>query len=258
MSHIDQYAYQSKLAPVKAGTKLLYALTVMAICLFSGSELVSVLTIIIMSAVTLLLGGCRWQRYMRLLTIPLTFLVTGTITVIITRLRPTDVSIVSISLFGGIYGISAASLDTGIMIFLRALGAVTCLYFFSLNTPMNAFLSLLRRKAPGLFVELMELIYRFIFVIWEEAGKIHTAQASRLGYDGFKRSMASLAELVTSVFLRAFRRVDRVNVALASRGFDGNFELLTEREAPSRILTALTLATVTVLTAAAILERLYL
>ena len=256
MSGIDKYAYQSKLARINAGTKLLFALAAMAICLSFSSVLVSILTIAIMSAATLLIGGCRLRRYIRLLTIPLAFLITGTITIIVGQITQPTQALLSFTLFGSRYGISTDSLKTGIGILLRAFGAVTCLYFFSLNTPMNSFLSLLHRKFPGLFVELMELCYRFIFVVWEEACKIHTAQDSRLGYDGFIRSLHSLGDLVTNVFLRAFRRVDRATAALESRGFDGSFELLAEQEQSSRLLSGLAIASITFLIIIGLLERL--
>jgi cobalt/nickel transport system permease protein len=146
LSGIDKYAYQSKLARINAGTKLLFALAAMAICLSFSSVLVSILTIAIMSAATLLIGGCRLRRYIRLLTIPLAFLITGTITIIVGQITQPTQALLSFTLFGSRYGISTDSLKTGIGILLRAFGAVTCLYFFSLNTPMNSFLSLLHRK----------------------------------------------------------------------------------------------------------------
>jgi cobalt/nickel transport system permease protein len=255
VSGIDKLAYKSRLVHIKAGTKLLFALTIMAVCLFFDSILVSALTILLMSAATLFMGGCQPIRYLRLLTVPLAFLITGTLTIMVGKIADPAVALVMLRLFGSFYGISADTLTAGIHILLRAFGAVTCLYFFSLNTPMNSFLSLLRRRIPGLLASLMELIYRFIFVIWEEAGKIHTAQASRLGYDGFMRSMRSLGDLVTNVFFRAFRRVDRVNIALESRGFDGGFELLAEQEETSRQLTVLTVISAVGLIAVGSIER---
>lgn len=255
MTGIDKHAYKSKLARIKAGDKLIFALAVMAVCLFFGSFLVSISAIALMSAATLFMGGCPLKKYLGLLMIPLTFLLTGVLTIIVNQLGDAGSAIVSFRLFGSAYGITRASLETGFRILLRAFAAVTCLYFFSLNTPMNSFLSLLRRRTPGILVELMELIYRFIFIVWEEARRIHTAQSSRLGYGGFENSMRSLGELVTNVFIRAFRRVDRISVSLESRGFEGNFELMTEEETTSRLLTGLTAISVASLIAIGILER---
>ena len=256
MSGIDKYAYKSKIATVKASHKLLFTLLMMCVCLFFSSLAVSAVTIAVMSVATLLLGGYRLKKYVGLLLVPFSFLIIGVLTIIINQLTSADEAIVSLHVFGGVYGVSPASATAGVKLFLRAMGAVTCLYFFSLNTPMNSFLSLLRKRAPTILVELMELMYRFIFIIWEEAAKIHTAQASRLGYKGFMNSLRSLADLVTSVFIRAFRRVDRVSVCLESRGFDGNFDYLTEPERTSCLLTGFTATAVTATIILGIFERL--
>lgn len=256
MSGIDKYAYNSRISDVKASSKLLFALSMMLVCLAFSSDVVSLLIIVTMSAATVLMGGYAFGKYIKLLSVPLAFLVTGVITVIINRLPEAGGALISVRLFGGIYGVSYASLKTGINIFLKSFGAVTCLYFFSLNTPMNSFLSLLRRKAPGIFVELMELTYRFIFIVWDEAQRMHTAQASRLGYEGFRNSMSSLGELAATVFIRALRRVDRINVALESRGFEGNFDFLTEEEKPSGFLNGLTAAASLAFISIGIFERL--
>ncbi len=251
MSGIDKLAYKSRLVKVRAGDKLLAALTVMFICLFFGSIFVSLATIILMSAATLIFGGCRLRSYVKLLLVPLAFLLTGVLTVIINR--PDASAAVLFSLYS--FGITHDSLLMGTRLLLKALGAVTCLYFFSLNTPMNSLLSLLRRKTPGLLVELMELIYRFIFLLWDEAQRIHTAQASRLGYDGFTNSIKSLGELLTNVFIRAFKRASRLSLSLEARGFDGSFEFLIEEEKPGRLLNILTLVAALTLIIIGLLER---
>ncbi len=255
MTLIDKLAYSSKLAHVKAGSKLLAALVVMSICLAFGSPAVSATTIVLMSAATLFMGGCRLKRYAKLMLVPMAFVATGVLTIIVCRLGPGDSSLFSFRLPGADYGVTASSLYMGARVMLKALGAVTCLYFFSLNTPMNSFLSLLRRRFPGVLAELMELMYRFIFIIWDEAGRIRTAQASRLGYGGFSDSLRSLGELAAVVFIRAFRRADRIGLALESRGFEGNFEYLCETESSSPGLTALTALSAAALAAVGTLER---
>jgi len=253
---IDSFAYKSKISGVKASSKLAFACCMMLICLVFSTNLISFLTIAVMSTATMIMGGCKPKKYFLLLLVPFSFLFTGVITIVINKLSEASGALFYFRLFGGIYGINARSLNTGANLFLKSLGAVTCLYFFSLNTPMNSFLSLIRKKAPGIFVEMMELIYRFIFIVWDEAQRIHTAQASRLGYKGFVNSMKSLGELVTTVFIRALRRVDRISVALESRGFEGNFDYLIEEEKPSGLLTGLTAAASVAFIAIGIVERL--
>ena len=252
---LDKYAYRSKLAHVKAGLKLGSAASLLVICLAFGSDRISIAIILLMSLATLLLGGFRLKTYVKLLWIPAAFLLTGVLTIVVNKLDGTAGALVALHIFGGLYGVTVTSLHTGLTLFLKALGAVCCLYFLSLNTPMNALLSWLRKRIPGLLVELMELIYRFIFIIWEEARRIHVAQASRLGYNGLRNGMYSLGELVTTVFIRAFRRADRITVSLESRGFDGNFEFLIEEEKNNAVLLAGTVLAGAALVTAGILEK---
>ena len=58
------------------------------------------------------------------------------------------------------------------------------------------------------------------------AARIHTAQASRLGYVGARRSLESAGTLAALVFLRAWKRGERVYAALESRGYDGQLATL--------------------------------
>jgi cobalt/nickel transport system permease protein len=72
----------------------------------------------------------------------------------------------------------------------------------------------------------MTLIYRFIFVLLESLDRMYTAQASRLGYATFKRGMLSAALLGSQLFIETYRRSQRLQVALASRGYTGDLRVI--------------------------------
>ena len=101
----------------------------------------------------------------------------------------------------------------------------------------------------------MELIYRFIFVLTETASRIRLAQESRLGYQGLRRSLSSLGTLASIVFLRAWRKADRVYTALESRGYSGSLVTLSGGYARGAWLYPLTAAVAAVQLAAWYLER---
>ena len=117
------------------------------------------------------------------------------------------------------------------------MGAVACMYFLTLNTPVtDVTMALEKLHVPRLLVELMELIYRFIFVLAETAANIRIAQESRLGYQGLRRSISSLGTLISMVFLRAWRKADRVYTALESRGYANHLTTLSSGYRPGRWL----------------------
>ena len=198
----DRCAYLSKLRKVDPVPKLWFTLATLLLCVLADSVLAGLLTLAVLSALNLALGGQRPRDLARFLKVPLAFLLVGCLTIV---LRPvgTAEALWAFRLLGRWrWGITAENLRLGILVFWKAMGAVSAMYFLSLNTPMTDLtLALERLRVPGLFVELMELIYRFIFLLTGEAGRIRTAQESRLGYRGFRRSVSSLGTLLSVVFL---------------------------------------------------------
>lgn len=155
--------------------------------------------------------------------IPFSFLVMGIIPVLITFVQD-DSIIILIERFN--IGITDKSLETSINLFFRAVSAVSITYFLALSTPMVSFFeSLYKLKLPKLFISLMELIYRYIFILIDEAAAMYKAQKLRLGYRNFKSSLHCVSELAAMLFIRAYKRADFSYQALLSRGYDG--EIIT-------------------------------
>jgi cobalt/nickel transport system permease protein len=124
-------------------------------------------------------------------------------------------------------GMTSHGLDSALLLFSRSLGCVLAMNFLALTTPMIDLVDLGHRlRLSPLLLDLMTLIYRFIFTLLESLERIHTAQEARLGYGGFWRSMSSAASLAALLFVDAYRRSARVQVAIEGRGYDGNLRVL--------------------------------
>ncbi len=114
-------------------------------------------------------------------------------------------------------------LARGLLMMSRVLGGVSLIMFLSMSTPANKlFLAARWFRFPQVLVELALLIYRYVFVLLEEALAIRDAQRMRLGYCGWRRSMNSIAVLGGSLVLRAYDRAERVFEAMSARGYAGN------------------------------------
>lgn len=225
----DRYAYLSRIKGVDPIPKLWLTLAALLVCLFSESISVGTLTTLLMCGLTVGLGGQKPGVVLHFLKIPLAFLVIGCVTILFRPIPEETEALCAFRLFGHfLWGVTPLYLHMGLMVFFKAMGAISAMYFLSLNTPMTDLtMALERLHVPKLLVELMELIYRFIFVLADTAGRIRVAQESRLGYQGFRRSMDCMGTLVSLVFLRAWRQGDRVYSALESRGYDGSLSTLT-------------------------------
>ena len=237
----DRYAYQSRLRRVSPMPKLLLTAVALVLCLCCDSVAVGLFTLILMGVLITALGGLSPRVYLHFLKVPLIFLVVGCLTIVAWAYHTGTEMVAAIPVGDSLWGFTADGLWLGGRIFCKALGAVGCMYFLSLNTPVTDLtMALEKLHVPKLLVELMELIYRFIFVLAETASNIRTAQDSRLGYQGFRRSVSSLGMLSSMVFLRAWRKAERIYTALESRGYTGSLTTLTDAYRPGWGLLPLT------------------
>ena len=252
----DRWAYRSRLRRVDPLPKLVFSLAVLVVCLCCNSGLVGLATALAMGALITALGGLPVRVYLHFMKIPMAFLAVGCATMLVRAYPAGTPLIAALPLGGRLWGFDGAALARAAVLFCRALGAVGAMYFLALNTPVTDLTMCLGRlHVPKLLVELMELIYRFIFVLSETAGSIRTAQASRLGYRGARRSLNSLGLLASQVFLRAWRRADRIYAALESRGYTGSLTTLPGDYRAGRELYPLALAVAAGQVAIRLLER---
>lgn len=227
MLKIDQYAYMNRLAQIHPAEKSVFAIMTMVICLGFSSPVISLLVILMMSGLTIFLARIPARFLLRLMLAPMSFLLLGVLTVafVVTR----DSSALQWGFSIGYYnvGVTASGLIRAGELFLKSLGAVSCLYFLSLTTPMVEILMLLRKlRLPPLFIEIMSLVYRFIFVLLDTTDKIYTSQASRWGYGTLKTSYFSFGQLLSNLFTKSFFNSKMLYMTLTARCYNGELNVL--------------------------------
>jgi cobalt/nickel transport system permease protein len=73
---------------------------------------------------------------------------------------------------------------------------------------------------PKLFAVQLLFLYRYLFLISDEAERLSRARAARsFGKNGFSLHVAT--QLLSTLFIRSFERAERVYLAMKCRGFDG-------------------------------------
>ncbi|NIQ94755.1 MAG: hypothetical protein GWN87_11490, partial [Desulfuromonadales bacterium] len=65
------------------------------------------------------------------------------------------------------------------------------------------------------------IMYRYIFLMFEEATRIKSAQKSRLGYVDFGNTLRSVSTLGGMLILRSYDRAERSFAAMRCRGYRG-------------------------------------
>lgn len=232
MIMMDKWAYSSKLREKNPYSKLLFGVGNLLICVLCRSNVVSLGIFLMMFALVVFIGKMPLRVYLRLLCIPLIFLVISTITVIF-EFGHVESAKVLVSLAGGHIYMTQWSLTRGIQLFLSSFASVTCLYFLAVTTPVIDIIQVLRSlHLPKIMIELMYLIYRFIFLLLETGNAIVVSQDCRLGYKDRRTSMRSTSKMAAVLFIRAYQKADALFSSMESRGYDGDLCVLSTIERP--------------------------
>ncbi len=218
MLHLDDLPYRSPLRGIDPAFKIFFSLGTMLVAIVLNRFWISAIVFVLMVGLSLLWGKTPVRRYLALLAIPAFFIVVGVITIMIDR----GENLLFAFGFWGL-GISGTGFGLALGILGKSLASVASLYFLILHTPLNDIMEVLRRwHAPKFLLELMVLIYRFITLMIESAGRMATAQKCRLGYVDYKTSFRSLALLIARLFGLCYERGRRVMVAQEARNYDGD------------------------------------
>lgn len=254
---IDKLCYNSKLRYENAGEKFAFAVITLCICVMSRSIAVACIVLAVTGILTVWKGGIPVSRYLRFLTAPLAFLLLSTLAIML-NIRHTPLDLFALPVGGWYLTASRHSFFYAVQLILTALSAVSCLYFLSFTTPMPDILEVLKKlRCPRLLIELMLLIYRFIFLLLEIASAISTSQDCRLGNKDYKTSLKSFGMLGSMLMIRAVSRSNKLYDAMEARCYDGTIRVLSETQPPRKKVIAAIILFDTALFVFAVWRRFY-
>ncbi len=227
---IDYYAQSSKLNEVNAFIKLVFALAMLLWVVACPSNLVAIFVLICMSVITLFVGKTNASYYLKVILVPGMFIVLSGISLAFDwGVAPS--LYFDIPLAGGYLSVTQEGQAHATGVILKALAAVSCLYMLNLSTPVSELLAVLRKvKVPSLLLELLYLVYRYIFVVLAMLSAMSTASKTRLGGANIRAQMSSFLGIGSTLLLRSLKRARLSFDAMESRCYDGEIAFLTEEK----------------------------
>jgi cobalt/nickel transport system permease protein len=87
-------------------------------------------------------------------------------------------------------------------------------------------LALLKFRVPRVFVTQLLFLYRYIFVLIDEACRMARARALR-ALDTRAPRLSTFSSMLGYLLLKATARAERIHLAMCCRGYDGNIRLMT-------------------------------
>ena len=227
---IDYYAYRSELRGWNAAFKVSVAFGTLCFVIALNQMCTSLFVAVFMGMLTLFVGKTPCRVYFQYMQVPLFFMIFSCAAIALSFGRePAGEWSVSLHFFY-LY-LTRDSLHTAAGVFLNAVAGMSALYMLSFSTPMHEIILVLQKAhLPRLLTELMNLIYRYIFILFEAAGQMQTAAKARLGYRNFAQSCRSFAAIGGSLFVISLKKANAYYDALLARGYNGRMEFLTEEK----------------------------
>lgn len=230
METIDYYAYASHMKGINPQFKAAVSVGALLFCIAADRPGISVAVLLTMSAITVWLGGLPFWRYLGLLKIPLGFLILGTAAIVV-GISPTPYGHVLFSVFGYYIYLTKTGALLSLHLVLKALAALSAMYMLVLSTPASEVIGVLKGlHVPKIVVELMHMIYRFVFVMMDTQCYMKQAAISRLGYRDFKTSCRSFGSTAGNLFVVSLKKAGTYYDAMTARCYDGELLFLTEEK----------------------------
>lgn len=119
-------------------------------------------------------------------------------------------------------------LETFAAVSLKAtIGTASAVLLGATTTFPQVLRGLEKMRTPRLLVMIAAFMYRYLFVIVEETGRMRAALAARAYRPRNALHAGALGRVATAMFLRTYSRGERVYHAMLARGYDGQMPQLT-------------------------------
>lgn len=243
MNHkIDSLAYTNRLRSLPPSHKLAFAILLLILSLVS-QPIVQVLIALWLSIGIVIYAGIPARTYVQMLVLPIGFWASSAAAIVLGLVGRDQWTGIQWDAMQGIAGqplgiaigpmyfyVSQTGLAQASVLFTRMLASTSSLYFILLTTPFVEVLQVLRQlRCPDLLLELLMLMYRFIFTLLSIADELWVAQNARSGYRTWRRGMQSLGILIGQLLQRTLENYRIMSLTLASRGFDGEFRVYSSQ-----------------------------
>ena len=177
---IDKISYGNPIKDINPGIKFLLSMTTLIFLLCTENKGVIVFNLVLFNLLLLFVVKVKVSDLLKLNFIPALFILTTVISLFLIK--------ADIWLF-----------------LLRSFAGLSVVYFLICSTPIIDLDYIFGKlRFPKIFREMFLLIYRYIFLLFDNKEKLHNSQEVRLGYSSFKNSMKSFPMLVVAILRKTY------------------------------------------------------
>jgi cobalt/nickel transport system permease protein len=201
----------------------------MVICVASKNPYTGLFLTLAMFISAVFASGVSVHHYVQIIALPISFLLIGGLALLF-EVSSGPTGVMNIDVFGFWLSVSEKAQSHTALVISRAFGAVSCLCALSITTPMPDIIGVLRRaRCPDIIIDLMYLIYRYIFILMSLHHEMLNAARSRNSFRDYRTSLRVTGKIYANLLARSYQFAGRNFDAMESRCYDTGIGFLEHR-----------------------------
>ena len=233
---LEQYSVNSPLNKYNAAFKMAVSLLSAVFVLALNNIAVSIYVLVMSVIINIAVGKVNLRDYLRLNGAAFYFIIASTVALAV-DISSVEVAERNINLFGFYFYVTGENIYKAIKITFNAEAVINAVYFTSLSTSIWEITDVLRKlKVPESIVFIMDMTYRFIFVLYDTYNGMAISSKSRMGEKNFYSQVRSFGYKASGLFLLSLSKADKYYDSLVSRGYKGGMSFFYEKKPVERNL----------------------
>lgn len=168
----------------------------------------------------------KFKIYRKFIYTPMLFILMSILGIIISFTKE-PLGLLNIPILNVYITITRSSQERGLNLLFLSLSCISILINYSGSTPLGDVIQGLKMiKAPKVLIELMYLVYRYIFLLYYIFNLLEISGTSRLGFQGIKNKYKTSMLIGTSLFNKTFTMARDSYIAMESRLYNGDLKFI--------------------------------
>ena len=227
---LEYYSYNSKINSWNPHLKFWYSMVLIVLGIILSNIYISISIVFICGFITIFLGKISLKKYIDFFKVPIIFLLISVAVININFSKNiTDFYYFNI---GDLYIYTTdENIKKSCILFWRALSGVSSMYMLALSTPLNEIIYVMKKvRTPKIIIELMYLVYRFIFIMRDSYKSMRKSIESRLGFIDYRTSLLSFGKIISNILIVSLRKSNSFYDAMESRCYRGEIRFFIKEK----------------------------
>ena len=227
---LEYYSYNSKINSWNPHLKFWYSMVLIVLGIILSNIYISISIVFICGFITIFLGKISLKKYIDFFKVPTIFLLISVAVININFSKNiTDFYYFNI---GDLYIYTTnENIKKSCILFWRALSGVSSMYMLALSTPLNEIIYVMKKaRTPQIIIELMYLVYRFIFIMRDSYKSMRKSIESRLGFRDYRTSLLSFGKIISNILIVSLRKSNSFYDAMESRCYRGEIRFFIKEK----------------------------